>query len=68
MSAVKLNDLHDKDEERTVIRWRIAALREAGYDWSAAMILAVHRDVDLHAARDLVARGCPVDTALRILL
>jgi len=32
------------------------------------MILASHVEVDLHVATDLVARGCPSKTALRILL
>ena len=67
MAAAKLDALDDTEEER-IIRWRMEALLKAGYDWSASMLLAVRSDIDLHLARSLVARGCPADTALRILL
>ena len=51
-----------------VNRWRIDQLRRAGYAEAAAEQLAERGDVDLHAAIDLVRRGCPPETALRILL
>jgi hypothetical protein len=34
----------------------------------AAFELAERTDVDLHRATELLQAGCPVDTALRILL
>ena len=50
-----------------VTRWRVDQLLRAGYDGEAALVLALDRDVDLRAAVSLLERGCPVDTALRIL-
>ncbi len=47
--------------------WRFCALRRAGYPDRAATQLARTRDVDLHAAVDLLAAGCPTETALEIL-
>ena len=40
----------------------------AGYDAGSALILAGHAEVDLHAARRLLERGCPPETALQIVL
>lgn len=51
-----------------VTRWRIEQLLAAGYDGDAALVLALDRDVDLHGAVSLLARGCPHDLALQILL
>jgi hypothetical protein len=31
-------------------------------------VLAANRDIDLHRAVELLRRGCPVETAVRILL
>lgn len=55
-------------EDERVARWRLEQLLRAGYDETAALILADLGDVDLHRAVDLVSRGCASDTALRILL
>ena len=55
-------------EERCVELWRFEQLLQAGYDRRAASRLASRRDVDLHAATELVTNGCAVETALRILL
>ncbi len=67
MTAAELNRLDDTEAER-VIRWRVDELKRAGYDWPASMLIAARPDIDLHVAGRLLARGCPVDTALRILL
>ena len=48
--------------------WRRESLRRAGYDERSSLIIALKSDVDLHAATELIERGCPVKTALRILL
>jgi hypothetical protein len=56
------------DEARGIAHWRYDSLVRAGYGKSAALILAAHFEVDLHVATDLVSRGCPPATALRILL
>lgn len=47
--------------------WRVDMLIEAGYPQEEAFLLAKRSDVDLHAACDLLARGCPVKLAIRIL-
>jgi hypothetical protein len=60
-------DIPETEDER-VARWRLEQLLRAGYDDTAALILADLIDVDLHIATDLVSHGCPSDTALRILL
>lgn len=60
-------DVQQGEEER-VAQWRLEQLLRAGYDETAALILADQHDVDLHLAVDLVRRGCASDTALRILL
>ena len=55
-------------EGERVRRWRIEQLRRAGYPARAALRLATCREVDLHLAIDLVARGCRPSLAVRILL
>jgi len=54
-------------EDERVSRWRLEQLVRAGYDELDAVLLA-ELGVDLHVATDLLRRGCPVETALRILL
>jgi hypothetical protein len=56
------------EEEAIVLEWRIDSLMRAGYAPEAAFDLAFCKHVDLHTAVGLVKRGCPADTALRILL
>jgi hypothetical protein len=51
-----------------VLSWRVSELSRAGYGDEAVVLLATAPDVDLHLAVDLIARGCPVETAVRILL
>ncbi len=51
-----------------VERWRHESLRKAGYDPESATVIAASHDVDLHAAVQLLERGCPLDLALQILL
>jgi hypothetical protein len=60
--------LVDETEDERVIRWRMEQLANAGYTWACAMVVAANRDIDLHQAVGLVRRGCPVETAVRILL
>ena len=49
-------------------RWRVEALERAGYEPTAAAVLAVRTDIDLHTATTLIERGCTSELALRILL
>jgi len=67
MTAAQFEQLGDLEAE-TVLRWRFEELLRGGYEAGEAMILASHVEIDLHSAIDLVARGCPTQTALRILL
>jgi hypothetical protein len=54
--------------ETLVVRWRAETLVRAGFVATAAVNLAARKHVDLHVAVRLVERGCPPETALRILL
>jgi hypothetical protein len=47
--------------------WRLERLVAAGYPRHDALELSARTDVDLHLAVRLLERGCPVETALRIL-
>lgn len=57
-----------EDETDRVLRWRCEELRRAGYGLQDALLLAITSEVDLHLAADLLARGCPNGTAIRILV
>jgi hypothetical protein len=67
MSAAEL-DLHEETETQRVERWRAEELERAGYAIDEAAELAIRPDVDLHFAIELLERGCPAATALKILL
>ena len=54
-------------EESRVARWRFDQFCALGFDRNDAFLLAISR-VDLHAARELVGKGCPRELALEILL
>jgi hypothetical protein len=55
-------------EAGRVLCWRLAQLAEAGYTDEATATLAPRPDVDLHQAIGLLLKGCPQETALRILV
>jgi hypothetical protein len=67
MSAAEL-DVYQETESERIQRWRAEELERAGYDGPVAIELAGRADVDLHLAVELLERGCPPSTALRILL
>jgi hypothetical protein len=54
--------------EDPVRRWRREELERAGYPRTYATLLSNLDQVDLHLAVELVRKGCPLETALRILL
>jgi hypothetical protein len=56
------------DPGARVLSWRIEQLIAVGFDSDAAFVLALDRSVDLHEATELVTRGCPPQTAFRILI
>jgi len=57
-----------ESQEGEVLAWRAEELVRAGYDGGNALMLALERAVDLHAAVDLLRRGCPAQLAIKILL
>lgn len=62
-------ELDTPTEEQKVEAWRLHVLLEAGYPPALAEQLSPRNDVDLHLAVELVTdRGCPAETAYRILL
>jgi hypothetical protein len=67
MPAAELDLEFDAETER-VLLWREEELERVGYQRDAARDLAERMYVELHLAMDLLRRGCPVDTALRILV
>jgi hypothetical protein len=67
MTAAQFERL-DEVEAEGILRWRFQALARAGYEPATAARLAAQVQIDLHEACDLVAEGCPPETAARILL
>ena len=67
MSAAELETLYSSEIDR-IERWRHEELERAGYDPEIALVLSASHDVDLHAAVNLLRRGCSVELALQILL
>lgn len=65
MSAV---ETYIETESERVERWRTEELIRVGFDPDIAAVMAIEPGIDLHAATDLIARGCPPDIAARILL
>jgi hypothetical protein len=61
-------ELIDETEAEAILRWRFEELVRSGYDIGSALVLASHVEIDLHDASALTRRGCPSETALRILL
>ena len=55
-------------EADRIARWRLEQLVHAGFEETAAVLLAAEPHVDRHLASNLLRRGCPAGTALRILL
>jgi hypothetical protein len=59
----------DREEEsERVLLWRLEELQRAGYERRMARNLAERSYIDLHRATALLRQGCPIDTALRILI
>ena len=57
----------ESDEEHRVRRWRLDQFVGLGFDHAMAALMTA-LPVDLALARRLVAAGCPLETAARILL
>jgi hypothetical protein len=61
-------ELYALSEIERIEEWRRERLEAAGFPPASSGALAERHDVDLHAAIDLVDKGCPPDLAVRILL
>jgi hypothetical protein len=69
MPAVEVQLEQNVDAEAELVRgWRREELERAGYSSVDAEQLAELFYVDLHLATSLIRRGCPADTAVRILI
>ncbi len=55
-------------ELERIERWRAEELERAGFEATAASLLAARGDVDLHYAIGLLRNGCSPELALQILL
>jgi hypothetical protein len=67
MASVHLVADRETEAEKVLV-WRLEELEKAGFEAHHALELAERSDVDLHLAVALMRSGCPVGTALRILL
>jgi hypothetical protein len=67
VSAIEIQSQRGTEEDR-VLTWRREELERAGYGEQVAQMLSELRYVDLHLAMHLLRRGCPADTALKILV
>ncbi|MGI8972811.1 MAG: hypothetical protein ACR2HI_01385 [Gaiella sp.] len=67
MTAAQFEDLHE-DAAAELLAWRFDLLCRSGFDLDTAAIVACNVEIDLHEAVDLVTRGCPPATAVRILI
>jgi hypothetical protein len=56
------------EQEGQVLDWRFDTLSRAGFDAELAFQLASTRRIDVHEVLRLVYRGCPPQTAARILI
>jgi hypothetical protein len=67
MTAAELHVVEETEMDR-VESWRAEELIRAGYTPSDAVALAARHDIDLHLAVELLGQGCPIDTAIDILI
>jgi hypothetical protein len=67
MARETLQPIAADAEAHDVAAWRKRRLDRAGFDEALAGTLAADRRIDLHAALELVDRGCPPRLAARIL-
>ena len=65
--AIEAPSRRESEAER-VLSWRMTQLAHAGYDRQTTLLLAWETDVDLRLAVRLLEQGCPIETAVRILL
>jgi hypothetical protein len=59
---------NQSEQLRQMRGWRLDQFTGLGFDSVSAMLMADDTQVDLAQARRLIALGCPLATAARILL
>ncbi|PKW00247.1 hypothetical protein ATK30_0344 [Amycolatopsis echigonensis] len=57
----------DPSRDSALRAWRARVMVRAGFGVGAAIELAEHDDLDVHALLTLLDRGCPPELAARIL-
>ena len=67
METRPVHETYTRADRDNVIAWRLHVLLRVGYPVHDAELLA-EADVDLHEAVRLIELGCPVLTAVRILI
>jgi hypothetical protein len=67
MDVTAVEEILETELER-VERWRAEELIRAGYTPGDAVALAGRHDIDLHFAVELLEQGCPIETAIDILI
>ncbi len=67
MTAAQFEQL-DAPQAEEVLRLRFEVLVVAGFDPGSALLLASHVEIDVESPISLVERGCPPETAARIVL
>ncbi|MGH2763112.1 MAG: hypothetical protein ACRDLD_11145 [Thermoleophilaceae bacterium] len=61
------DDMHRPSEDERVQAWRRTRFAALGVPEDVALVLAEERSFSLHELKQLLADGCPLGTALRIL-
>ena len=61
------DDMHRPSEDERVQAWRRTRLAALGVPEDVSLVLAEERSFSLHELKQLLADGCPLGTALRIL-
>jgi hypothetical protein len=61
------HDIHTPSEDERVQAWRRTRLAALGVPEDVALVLAEERSFSHHELKRLLAEGCPLGTALRIL-
>jgi hypothetical protein len=65
---IQLAEPDQSEEARRTCFWRLDQFVGLGFDFARAAMMADDSQIDLALARRLIASGCPLETASRILL
>lgn len=60
-------DLQDATQ-RKIVSWRLSCFERLGFGPTAAVALAIRRDVDREDVESMVGSGCPLDVVIGIVL